>query len=263
MLPLDQAGSSQALTPLQAAALLTSRRALSPLEGTRLVRELDLLLRQLAHGPRATNRVHVPRALAFAPDRLSTIDRALDQRRCLRLRYRGVRDERPSWRVVEPMELRVSGEHPYLVAYDRAAEAYKTYKLARVTHVQMLDERTRADETYRADELFQHSRGIWSGPAQVVEVRLRGEVARFAVEWPLEPSQSITDAGDGDIVIRARVAGLHEPLRWVLRWGRHAEVIAPAELRAMVVGELASALGVYRKSRRAKRGVSNRETGVA
>lgn len=262
-LPSDPAAVPRTLTPLQAAALLTSRRALSSLEGTRLVRELDALLQQLARGPRAANRVHVPLSLALAPDRLSIIDRALDRRKCLRLRYRGVRDASASWRVVEPMELRVSGDHPYLVAYDRATGAYRTYKLARITHVQPHHDRTRMDAHYRADELFEHSRGIWSGPAENVEVRLDAAVARFATEWPLERSQSITDAGNGDVIVRARVAGLHEPLRWVLRWGRHAEVIAPAQLREMVVAELSSALEGYRKSRRTDRGVSNGETGVA
>ena len=263
LLQPERAATQPTLTPLQAAALLTSRRALSPLEGTRLIRELDVLLRQLARGPHVTNRVHVPLSLALAPDRLNIIDRALDQRKCLRLRYRSARDPKPAWRLVEPMELRISGEHPYLVAYDRTSRTYKTYKLARISQVQLLQERTRADDGYRADELFVHSRGIWSGPAEVVEVRLRAEVARFATEWPLGRNQSITDAGDGDVIVRATVAGLHEPMRWVLRWGRQAEVVAPAQLREMVVAELATALDSYRTPRRTKRGVSNGETGVA
>jgi proteasome accessory factor B len=256
--------SATRATPLQLAALITARRALSPLEGTRLTRELDLLIRQLSALPRPPSRVHIGLSHALAPERLSIIDRALEQSRCVRIRYRGTTDAAASWRTVEPVELRVSAEQPYLVAYDRSSERFKIYKLARMTQVQPLRERARALANYQPEKLFAQTRGIWSGDVHEVAVRLSREVARFAGEWPLHKSQSVTDLAQGAVVVRARVAGLREPLRWVLSWGRRAEVLEPAELRELVIAELTAALRSYRGDReRAKRRVSSVETGTA
>jgi predicted DNA-binding transcriptional regulator YafY len=255
--------SAQRVTTLQLAALMTGRRALSPLEGTRLVRELDELMRQAAPRPRITLRVHVPLSHAVAPAHLTIIDRALDQGKCVRIRYRGVDDTAPTWRLIEPVELRVSAQQPYVVAYDRADARYKTYKLARVSQVQLLGERAQAVADYDPKTCFEHSRGIWSGSAYDVAVQLNASVARFAAEWPLQREQTILDLPNGDVVVRARVAGLQEPLRWVLSWGRNAEALEPAELRQMVIDEMSEALGAYRRrGSSGKRGVSSVETGT-
>ena len=46
-------------------------------------------------------------------------------------------------------------------------------------------------------------------------------------------------------VLRAEVAGTKEVTRWVLHWGSHAEVLAPASLREEVHQELRDALAPY------------------
>lgn len=250
-----------ALTPLQLAALVAGRRSLSPLEGTRLVRELDVFLRQVRAQPQAAGHVHLPLAHTFAPDRMTIIDRALDQNRCVRIRYRGTRDAAASWRLVEPVELRVSALQPYLVAYDRDGGRFKSYKLVRISQVQMLTEPARSRARYDGNKEFAHSRGIWSGPTHEVVVRVHKAVARFVREWPLHRDQRVDDTPAGDVIVHARVAGLEESLRWVLSWGKLAEVLQPAELRQRLADELESAVALYRpKRRRAERGVSSLET---
>jgi len=238
-------GTQQTLNPLQFAALLSSRNALRSLEGTRLVRELDALIKSAQGTPRMSLHVHVPLSNALAPDRISDIDRALDQGKCLRIRYRSGRDVAPSYRNVEPVELRVSADQPYLVAYEPVSQKFKIYKLARMTQVQILPERAHAQEHYQPDKVFAHTRGIWAGEARDVAVRLREPVARFAPEWPLHKQQSVEDLSNGDVIVRARVAGLFEPMHWVLSWGQNAEVLEPRELRRMVIEELSGALEIY------------------
>lgn len=263
VLALERASADRAATPLQVAALLTARRSLSALEGTRLVREFDALLREVKGRPHTPPRVHLSTSQALAPDRLSVIDRAMDQGKCLRIRYRGTNDAAPSWRNVEPVELRVSAEQPYLVAFDRAHKRYKTYKLARLSHARLVNERATAMAGYKPEIEFAHSRGIWSGEAHEVLVRLDRRVARFAAEWPLHRRQSIEGVANGDVLVRARVAGLAEPLRWALSWGRRAEVLQPPQLREMVIAEFAGGLNVYRvRTAGRKRVVSNVETGA-
>lgn len=81
-------------------------------------------------------------------------------------------------------------------------------------------------------------------------IRIDKSVARFVSEWPLTPTQVLEVAPHGAVDVCAPVYGLHETLRWVLRWGKGAEVRAPEKLRAMVRAELEGALGRYGTSTR-------------
>lgn len=253
--------NGHAVTPMQLAALLTARRSMSMLEGTRVMRELDTLIRGSMGAPVPRPAIHVPRARTLAPELIATIDRALEQSQVLRIRYRGARDDALRWRNVEPVELRVSSEQPYVVAWDRTDARFKTYKLARMTQALMLTERACAAERYDPATVFEHSRGIWSGESFEVSVVIRKAVARFVREWPLHPRQVVQPQVNGDIVVCARVAGLEESLRWVLSWGKNATVQRPVELRDIAVAELEDALKAYgARTDELQRGVSDVET---
>jgi predicted DNA-binding transcriptional regulator YafY len=76
-------------------------------------------------------------------------------------------------------------------------------------------------------------------------VRLSPKVARFSGEYPLVAGQSVTDDADGGCVVRARVAGVMEAMRWVLSWGQEAEALEPGELREAVAAEVQGAARRY------------------
>jgi predicted DNA-binding transcriptional regulator YafY len=86
---------------------------------------------------------------------------------------------------------------------------------------------------------------VWSTDPVDVRIRIAKPVARFVPEWPLTPTQQLEPGPRGAIDVCARVYGLRETLRWVLRWGQGAEVRAPQELRELVRIELAAALEGY------------------
>lgn len=101
---------------------------------------------------------------------------------------------------------------------------------------------------YDPDEVFRHTVGIWSGEPVDVVIRLSEMGARFLADWPLSEEQRVEPLPDGGAVVRATVAGDVEVLRWVTRWGRHAEVLKPERLRAMVADELRAALRAYERT---------------
>ena len=52
------------------------------------------------------------------------------------------------------------------------------------------------------------------------------------------PSQEVSEAADGSLEWRARVAGTIEIRLWILSWGDEVEVLAPQDLREDVAGTL-------------------------
>jgi len=89
--------------------------------------------------------------------------------------------------------------------------------------------------------------GVWNYPEGVagdqdVRIVFRGYAARVISERRWHPSQEIgpIPGEEGAIELRLRLRGLEEVARWILSWGRWAEVVEPEELRRRVQEEAAA-----------------------
>ena len=241
----DHPAAPLRLSPLQLSAIHFARERLTPLEGTSVVRELDRVLAQAKEKERPALALSLGDAAHPTPRASAAIERALRDRRRLRFVYAGVKERAASERHVDPLALHLSDNHLYLAAYDLDKEALRTFKLVRMSDVEVLSEPASRHDEYDTGDLFADAVKAWSGEVIEVRVRVPARLARFADEWPLVEGQTITETGDGFAIVIAEVAGLIEPMRWVLRWGGDAVVLSPPELGTMVVAELRRALEGY------------------
>jgi len=230
------------------AALALARELLRPFDGTRVVEQLDALLRRLslARVPRAPSWLSIGGPAAES-DRgaLRAIDLAIRDGHRLAFDYRAADDDAPERRVVDPVSVRLHRGQPYLIAFDVKRADWRTFKLARIAGGLELAGEAAPHSDFDEAKLFAHSAGIWTGDVVDVAVRLAAEVAPRAAEWPLASNQVAEAREDGSVVVRAKVAGIAEPLRWVLSWGAAAEAMEPDELREAVRAELSGALRGY------------------
>ena len=231
---------------LQIASLRLARRAMVGLEGTSAAAELDKLLEGYARAGSSPDVISFAKQRVLAPDLVKKLDRAIHTQRRTRIRYRSANARTPEWRTVDPLCVRCARGHLYFVAYDDKRRNYIPFKLDRLTAVDLLPAKAASHPDFDADSLFARSAKIWTGPEVHVRVRLTPQVARFANEYPLVPDQVIEDEPDGSRIIHARVAGVTEAMRWVLSWGKEAEALEPAELRAAVAAEVTGAAERYR-----------------
>lgn len=233
-------------TPLQIAAARLAREALAPLEGTGLVRELDGLLAQWSRAPARAARVSRRRPNKGRAAILATLDAAMTAGRRVILQYQGHADPAPRRREVDPLTLRLERDDPYLFAFCHQRRDYRLFKLARVAAAQLGEAPAGDHSGVDLDALLAHSVKVWLGgdPVEVV-VRLSPRKARFAAEYPLVPDQRVEPCPDGAALVRARVSGTTEALRWALAWGADAEIVAPPALRDAARQELTAAVRRY------------------
>jgi predicted DNA-binding transcriptional regulator YafY len=227
----------------QIAALRFARRALGSLEGSSVLEELDALL---AGKPTARTVIDTPRKRNFAPNVVRDLEKALDQHRRVRIRYRGMRDREAKWRLVDPLALRLAGDHLYLLAHDDAARAPRTFKVVRITHTQVLRDRAKPHDV-DVEQHFEHSVKVWNADPIDVAVWIDAE-QRIVDEYPLHEKQTTTREGAG-VLVRARVSGIPEAMRWTLSWGQQATAREPKELVEAVRAELEGALAGYQTKR--------------
>lgn len=239
--------AQRAMSPREHAATALARRALSPLAGTRPVQEIERLLARSRNEPIENLRIDIKSpALGAHPDHLHTISDAVAAQRMLRLHYKGAKDARPKPRRVHPIQIQVVDGTPYLIAWDEQAKAVRTFKAARITLAKKLREKCRVPSAaLEPADPSARSVKVWSNHPIDVRIRIAKPAARFVTEWPLVPEQVLQDAPDGAVDVCARVFGVDETMRWVLRWGGNACVLEPGELRERVVRELSGALEGY------------------
>ncbi len=215
------------LTPPGAAelfALVVARQALQGLPGSAAHQWLTPRLRELT-----TPRITVD-AVAFAGVGAAEIEHALINDKRLRIDYRGLKDDEPKSRVIEPIELRFSQRAWYVFALDVDRQEPRTFKLARITRAVALDEACAFVGAVDAEHEHENAVSVWtSADVHDVEVRIHPPQARVAHEYPLTRQQVVVADGDA-VIVRAQVSGLEEVTRWVLRWGRDAEVLGPPAL---------------------------------
>lgn len=225
-------------------ALRLMRRLLAPLEGTYIIRELDALLPRVERAEGAL-AVHVPSLQsAVPPNVIDALEQAVRDQRRLSFMYAATRGA-PAQRKVDPIRFRISDNQLYLNAFDIDRRAVRTFKVARISSAQVLREKAQPHPEHDDDRAFAHAAKIWEGEPVDVVVRISPSRARFVNEWPLVSSQLIEEQPDGAVLVRASVNGTVEAMRWVLRWGKDALVMEPAELQAKVVEELQGAIAGY------------------
>lgn len=233
-------------TGLELAALHLARAELEPLAGTAMVEELDALLGKL-RPPKRQQSFRFKERPKGRPGIVKTLERAIQGRRRARLEYRAAsRGGAPSTVHVEPYVLNVADGETYVHGYCVERGAERTYKVSRIERAELTGEASARRGRRPGGEIFGRSVKTWVGQERTVRVRLDADVAWLAREYPLLGEQTVERGSDGSVVVEARVAGILEASRWVLSWGGSAEVLGPAELRALVAEEVGKALGKYR-----------------
>lgn len=147
--------------------------------------------------------------------------------------------------LVEPLLVSVAKGEPYLRAYCVERNAERTYKLARITRLELTKEAASYKPSEPPARAFEHSVKAWNGKPSLVKVRLDAEVAWLASEYALVRGQRLEVGADGSVTVLANVSGVVEAMRWVLSWGGAAEALEPPELREATRTELAKAMAKY------------------
>lgn len=110
----------------------------------------------------------------------------------------------------------------------------------RLRRVEVLDDPFLRDPDFSLRDFLADSFGIWY--EEPVDVRIRFDaVVRPSIEhrnW--HHSQRIEESGDGGIILHMHVGPSLELMAWILRWGAHVEVLAPASLREEIRGTAAA-----------------------
>jgi predicted DNA-binding transcriptional regulator YafY len=171
---------------------------------------------------------------------------ATQERRQVRMTYytasRGERTER----TVNPHHLYYENDSWYLFAFDHLRGEMRNFHLGRIEQWQVLADRFERKPGFSAETwMGQAFQGIRGEKTEQVAIQFDEYQARWIRErnWP--ESHRIEELSDGGLILRFETGGLEGVKLWVMQYGRHAEVLAPPELRQQVAEEHRLAAGRY------------------
>jgi len=178
-----------------------------------------------------------------------TLQKAQRERQSVRFAYVD-KAGKASQRHVDVYGFVVSGGRVYAVAHDRGRGARRVFALDNVADVKIAPQRYSIPDDFDIEAFAARSvSGIMhSDTVTRVTVAFSPVVARAARADRVVRERTIREAAEGSVEIDYEIDDPGEFLRWVLKWGAEAEVLAPPEVRAAAIALVRDIVRRYERS---------------
>ena len=171
---------------------------------------------------------------------------AIEDRRAVFITYQSLQATEPVTYDIHPYGFTSHRDSLYLVGWSNKDSEIHHWKVDRMDAVERTDFPFQMPEDFDLEEHLANSFGIFHGNGDIrVRIRFLPTVARYVQESTWHASQKLSPQKDGSLLAEFRLGGTEEIKRWILSFGRHAEVIEPEELRGEIVEEAEAMHRVY------------------
>jgi predicted DNA-binding transcriptional regulator YafY len=169
--------------------------------------------------------------VAGAAEHLSALRKTIAASRRVRLRYRSSAAKESTTRTIEPHALAFAEQMWYVIASTEQA-TLRFYRLDRIEAVEPLDETFERDAA-AGTRVQEAGRAFASDTTRRMTVRYSPRIARWVAE-----REGARVAEDGSLTLEHPLADESWAVRHVLQYGPDAEVLAPPDMRAIVVAQI-------------------------
>jgi proteasome accessory factor B len=223
----------------EAIALYLGRRFLEPLAGTIFWEAAQRAFKKI----RSTAVFHQTAVGASdysqKSDLIDTLMQGIEDRRAMFITYQSLHATESVSYDIYPYGLTYHRGSLYLVGHAPQHDAIRHWKIDRIEGAELTEIRFSRPDGFDLPGHFARSFGVFQGDGEVhVKIRFAPTVARYVQESAWHASQKLTKEKDGSLLAEFDLDGTEEIMRWVLSFGRHAEVLEPEELRHAVREEL-------------------------
>ncbi|WP_103504587.1 YafY family protein [Streptomyces sp. SM14] len=239
----DGAGEPLRLAADEATALLVAARAVATLPGLRdsdreaLLRATAKLEAAAGESAGASSRLSV--TFESEGEVFADVDRAIAERRRLRIRYYSPGRDELTDREIDPIRLFAVG-HTYVEAWCRRSEARRTFRLDRVARIELLDTPAEPPPVEPRDLSAGLVQPAASDPQVVIEV---GPGGRWVAEY--YPYDTAEELPDGGLRITLRTSDPATLRRLALRLGGDGLIVSPPALADSAREAAVRALAAY------------------
>jgi len=174
------------------------------------------------------------------------IHEAVAERRRVFISYRSIRADDYEQRMLDPYGLAYRRNAWYVVGLCHKTGEVRTFKLSRVRNVAPTEIHFQYPEGFSVKDHFAGRWNVYDGEEQEVVIRFSPLAARLVQDNPPFADGKLIELSDGSAIFRGRVRGVQEIGWWIMKYGEHAEVMRPPELREQIAETVRKMAAVYR-----------------
>lgn len=184
----------------------------------------------------------------ISPDVWEMISRGLRQRNRLRIIHRKAGSDDDVERTVDPYHIVNFRGEWYLIGYCHLRKSVLRFAMSRIHAARLLDDVYDIPADFNFSSFIGSSFGIMTEESEHrVRIRFTSDQAPYIAERRWHSGQEIIENNDGSAILSFTTNSLFEVKRWVLSWGKSAEVLEPAELVKQLAGEIKEMSDIYGK----------------
>lgn len=223
-------------------ALFVARKALEQYRGTSFERSLRTAFQKISDGLRDKVDFQwgdVDSAISFRGLGTSAADiklfenvsKAVIESREIEFEYKKAKSADFEVRRVRPYHLGCVSDQWYLFGFDLARGQMRTFVLPRMRTVRRTATRFHRPADFSINKHLSESFGVFSGQGHyAVRIRFDALAGQLVSERQWHGSQKIKTLPSGGVEMRLELGSLEEVERWILSWGKRAQVLEPPEL---------------------------------
>jgi len=238
-------------------ALFVARKALEQYRGTSFERSLRTAFEKISEGLRDKVNFQwgeVDSAISFRSlgtsaadiDLFESVSKAVIESREIEFQYRKAKSPGFEPLRVRPYHLGCVSDQWYLFGFDLGRNQIRTFVLPRMRAVRRTTTRFRRPADFSITKHLSESFGVFSGSGHYsVRIRFDALAGQLVSERLWHASQKIKTLPSGGVEMRMELGSLEEVERWILSWGKRAQVMEPPELVERIRSTLRLLNGVY------------------
>ena len=163
----------------------------------------------------------------------------------VKLAYRAKGEAKTSVYRVDPYSLIFYKGGLYLLGFAHNRKGMRTFAAERISNVELEKDRFEMPEEFRPEGQFRSAFGIVEETVIPVRIKFSPAIAHTVRDRIWHPSQKTESMPDGSIILSFEAGGRMEIISWILSYGEHAEVLAPADLREEVCRKIGEMVARY------------------
>ena len=174
------------------------------------------------------------------------ISHAVLKSREIEFTYLKPQSSTPESRRMQPYHLANRENAWYLVGFDVARGALRTFAVSRIRKVTLSARKFAKPGNFSPETYYAKSFGAFVGTGDHrVVVRFTPAATSQIAERFWHETQEIRELADGRLELRLHLNSLEEIQRWIMGWADQAEVVEPAELRDRVKAAAVAVAKLY------------------
>ncbi|ABL65466.1 helix-turn-helix transcriptional regulator [Chlorobium phaeobacteroides] len=242
--------ASSFLNREEAAALIATKKVLSQYQGTPYYNEISSALdKVLQYLPTSNSENGIFDIYSFeqpASSQINTknfaqLEEAIRTSRKVAITYHASSNQAETERTVHPYRLHFdqSTSTWYLIAYCELRQGIRTFAVNRIITLAPDASEFSIPESFSIEHYLEQTFDQCSGVEEhTIVIRFTPYQSQWIKEHRWHPTQQIEEHEDGSVTLNLNVAALDAVKRWVMRYGKEAEVLEPEELRELIRKEV-------------------------